>query len=179
MCETSGKRKLYIVLSRSGTVLARAIQVVTRKYYNHTSVSFDKSLDTFYSFGRRNPRLMFPAGFIIEGVHRGFFGIHPHTKICVLEGEITREDYRLIQQRLAPFIAQPRKYKYGVAHLPLMIRGMPYRSENNYVCSVFAAYLLRNILNFEKDYSLVYPEDFYKFNFKKIYEGEAGDYDYE
>lgn len=172
-------KKIYIVLSRSNTILARAIRIFTKKYYNHTSVAFDKSLDIFYSFGRRNPRLMFPAGFIIEGVHSGFFGIHPKTRICVLEGEISDEDFDTVQSRLAPFIANPKKYKYGVLQMPKMMAGKPYRSEDHFVCSVFAAYLFRDILNFEKDYSLVYPEDFYKFNFKKIYEGTARDYNYE
>lgn len=172
-------KKIYIVLSRSGTVLARAIRLVTKKYYNHTSVSFDRSLDVFYSFGRRNPRLLFPRGFITEGVHKGFFGLHPDTRICVLEGEISDRDFTLVQQRLAPFVARPKRYKYGVLNLIKMWAGRPYRTENKYVCSVFAAYLLDGILDFGKDYSLVYPEDFYNFGFKKIYEGTAGDYSYE
>lgn len=172
-------KKVYIVLSRSGTILARAIQVFTKKYYNHTSISFEKSLDTFYSFGRRNPYLMFPAGFITEGVHRGFFGVHPNTKICVMEGEISDGDFDTVQKKLAPFIANPKKYKYGITQMIKMMRGVPYRSEDHFVCSVFAAYLLKDALDFGKDYSLVYPEDFYMLGFDKIYEGTAGDYEYD
>lgn len=172
-------KKFYIVLSRSNTLFARLIRLVTHKYYNHTSFTFDKSLDVFYSFGRRNPKHMFPAGFIIEGVHSGFFGLHPDVKICVLEGEISEENYEIIQERLKPFIANPKKYIYGTFQTINMTLGKPYRSEDHFVCSVFVAYLFRDILDFGKDYSLVYPEDFYKFNFKKIYEGTAGDYTYE
>ena len=160
-------------------MFARGIRIFTRKYYNHTSVSFDKSLEVFYSFGRRNPRLMFPAGFIIEGVHSGFFGLHPKTEICVLEGEISDDDYETVKSRLAPFIAQPKKYKYGVIQVPKMMLGIKDRSKTRYVCSVFAAYLFKGMLDFGKDYSLVYPEDFYRFNFEKIYEGTTGDYNYE
>ena len=60
-----------------------------------------------------------------------------------------------------------------------MMAGKPYRSEDHYVCSVFAAYLLNDHLDFGKDYSLVYPEDFYIFGFDKIYEGTTGEYKYE
>jgi len=83
--------KVYIILSRSNTLLARFIRLVTKKYYNHASLSFDRSLETFYSFGRLNPKLMFPAGFITEGVKSGYFGLHPGTKIMVLERELPEE----------------------------------------------------------------------------------------
>lgn len=172
-------KKFYIVLSRSHTIFAIIIRLFTKKYYNHTSVAFDESLEEFYSFGRRNPRLMFPAGFIIEGVHRGFFGIHPKTKICVLEGELSREEWRLVQSRLEPFKAEPTKYKYSLVQAAMMALNKPYHHPTNYVCSVFAAYLFRDILDFGKDWSLVYPEDFTKFGFKKIYEGTTGEYKYE
>ncbi|MEG1781959.1 MAG: hypothetical protein RR253_01790 [Oscillospiraceae bacterium] len=172
-------KKFYIVLSRSGTILARAIRIFTKKYYNHTSISFERSLNTFYSFGRRNPRLMFPAGFITEGVHSGFFALHPKTKICVLEGEMSEEAFCGVQKKLEPFIREPKKYKYGILQMLKMMTGKPYRSQDHYVCSVFAAYLLDDYFDFGKDYSLVYPEDFYIFDFKKIYEGTTGEYEYE
>ncbi len=173
-------KHMYIILSRSQTLFAKAIRLVTRKYYNHTSVAFDPSLDVFYSFGRRNPRRMFPAGFITEGVHSGFFGIHPKTPICVLELDLTEEQYQLVQQRLRPFIDHPMEHKYGVQHVvPMALGFKTHRDNKDYVCSVFAAKLLENIYSFEKDFSLVYPEDFYKLNPNKIYEGTAGNYNYE
>lgn len=172
-------KELYIVLSRSQTIFAKAIRLVTRKHYNHTSIAFDESLDTFYSFGRINPRLMFPAGFITEGVHNGFFKIHPDCEICVLKTAVSDEDMRLIQDRLNVFIADARKYKYDVFHIPHMMLERAYTPKNNYVCSVFVASLLKDIFDFGKDYSLVYPEDFYRLKYDKIYEGTAGDYNYE
>ncbi len=169
-------KDVYIVLSRSHTILARAIRIFTKKYYNHTSVSFDLSLEPFYSFGRRNPKYMFPAGFIIEGVRSGFFGLHPDTKICVLKTQVTDEEYDLMQKRLQPFIKEPLKYKYGVLQLFYMMFNINYTPKTQYVCSVFVASLFRGILDFDRDYTKMYPEDFYQFNFEKIFEGDAGDY---
>ncbi len=171
-------KDVFIVLSRSHTILARAIRIFTKKYYNHTSISFTESLDVFYSFGRRNPKYMFPAGFITEGVKSGFFGLHPNTKICVLKFSVKDEEFNQIQEKLQPFIKEPLKYKYGVFQMPLMMMGIKYTPKNQYVCSVFTAYLLKDILPFNKDYSLIYPEDYYQFNFEKIYEGDAGNYEY-
>lgn len=172
-------KNFYIVLSRSHTIFAIIIRCFTRKYYNHTSVAFDKSLDEFYSFGRRNPRFMFPAGFITEGAHKGFFQIHPKTKIRVLEGELTQEQYEIVMEKLTPFKENPKKYKYGLIQAVMMVLNIPYHSDTHYVCSVFAAYLFKDIFDFGKDYSLVFPEDFCKLGLNKIYEGRTGDYRYE
>ncbi len=169
-------KDVYIILSRSGTVLARAIRAFTKKYYNHTSIAFDLSLEPFYSFGRRNPKHMFPAGFITEGVHSGFFKLHPTTKICVLKTQVSEEEYTLIQKRLKKFTDNPLKFKYGVLQMPLMMINKTYTPKTRYVCSVFVASLFRDILKFDRDYTLMYPEDYYQFNFEKIYEGNAGDY---
>ena len=93
---------------------------------------------------------------------------------------MTREQYRLIQERLKPFIENPKKYKYDVFHRFFnMPFNRPYKNKNNYVCSVFAANLLRDIYDMGKDCSLVYPEDFYRLKYNKIYEGTARDYKYE
>lgn len=172
-------RDVYVILSRSQTMFAKAIRLFTRKYYNHASIAFDESLEPFYSFGRRNPRLAFPAGFIVEGVHSGFFKIHPTTEICVLKTQISEDDMALMQERLSVFLRDKKRYKYDVLHVPYMMANKEYEPTNAYTCSVFVASLFRDIYDFGKDYSLVYPEDFYKLNYDKIYEGTAGDYNYE
>ncbi len=169
-------KDVYIILSRSGTPLAKAIRAFTKKYYNHTSIAFDVSLEPFYSFGRRNPKKMFPAGFIIEGVHSGFFKLHPTTKICVLKTQITNEEFKITQDRLKKFVDNPKKYKYGIWQMPLMMMNKTYTPKTRYVCSVFVASLLKDILKYDRDYTLMYPEDFYQFNFEKIFEGDAQDY---
>ena len=169
--------QVYIILSRSNTVLARFIRLVTKKYYNHASLSFERSLDTFYSFGRLNPRLMFPAGFITEGVRSGYFGLHPKTKIMVLERDLPDEDIEVAKDNLLPFINRERRFKYGIWHFPNIYRGKTYRDDRNYVCSVFVAYVMKHAFDYGKDYSLVMPEDFHKLGANVIYEGNRGDYD--
>lgn len=172
-------KKFYIVLSRSNTIVALLVRTFTHKFYNHTSLAFTPDLDKFYSFGRKDPRHLLPAGFITEGVHNGYFGLWPQTQIAVLEAELPEEEFDLLQNQLNEFRSQREMYKYNIMGLPTAFFGIPWHRQTKYTCSSFVAYCFRGILDFDKHYSLTQPEDFYKFNFKKIYEGTAGDYNYE
>ena len=40
--------KVYIVISQTGTILSRIIKLLTRKNYNHASISLDKELNEMY-----------------------------------------------------------------------------------------------------------------------------------
>ena len=169
----------YIVLSRSHTTVAMLVRMFTNKYYSHTSLAFSEDLDRFHSFGRKNPRLILPAGYIEESVDSGYFGIWPNTKIAVLKGRLDDEQYRLLQSRLNEFSQDSEEYRYSIRGLISVYLGIPWHRTRHYTCSGFVAYLFRDILNFDKDYSLVEPEDFYKFGFETIYEGTAGEYNNE
>ena len=169
----------YLVLSRSHTTVAMLVRKFTGKYYSHASLGFSPKLDTFHSFGRKNPKVMLPAGFITEGIDSGYFGLWPDTKILVLKGSLNDEEFGILQERIKGFELDRRRYRYNIMGLVTSYIGIPWHRAKHYTCSGFIAYLFRGILDFEKDYSLVEPEDFYKFGFEKIYEGTAGEYDHE
>ena len=48
------------------------IHFVSAEEYTHASLCLDGSLQQFYSFGRKNSYLMFPAGFVQEELDRGW-----------------------------------------------------------------------------------------------------------
>ncbi len=172
-------KKYYIILSRSKTTVALLVRFFSKKYYSHASLSFDPRLDTFYSFGRKNPLIMLPAGFITEGIDKGYFGVYPKTEIDVLEGELTDEEYDLLQEHLKEFTEKRQRYKYNLLGLPLGFFGIPNERKRHFTCSGFVAYVFRDIFDFGMHYSLVEPEHFYKMNLKSIYKGTAGGYKYE
>lgn len=169
----------YLVLSHSNTLMALAVRFFTGAYWNHTSIALSRELDEFYSFGRKNPRMMFPAGFISEGVHTGYFGLKPQTKIQVLQAQLSDDEYRRLLTQLDKFRRRKNEYKYNILGLPVAFFNIPWGRHKHYTCSGFAAYCMRDIIKFNKHYSLIKPEDFNMFNFEKIYEGTAGDYNYE
>lgn len=168
--------KVYIVLSKSNTILARIVRLYTRKKYSHTSLALDKSLDTIYSFGRRHPRLILPAGFISERRGKGYFDLFPHTPICVLEVSLTDSQLSEVKDKLVPFIHEPDRYLYDIVSLPAMAFGRAIKRKNRYVCSSFVAYILEHCLDFKTEYQLVYPEDYFHLGLKKVYEGEVQHY---
>lgn len=167
---------VYIVLSRSKTVLARVIQIITRKKYNHSSLALDESCDTFYSFGRLYPRLLLPAGFITEGADKGFFEVHPDCPCAVYEVPLTAQQHALVRERLAPFIAQPEKHKYSIIGLFYQYFQIVRKQDDNYVCAAFIAQMLDGMIDMGKHYSLVYPHEFQEIGLECIFEGIIGDY---
>ena len=48
-------KKIYIVLTHSGTALSKIIKGFTKDEFSHVSISLDKELNEMYSFGRLNP----------------------------------------------------------------------------------------------------------------------------
>lgn len=64
-------RKVYIVLTYTGTILSRIVKMYTRREYSHVSIAFDEDLKEMYSFGRLNPYNPFIGGFVYERIDRG------------------------------------------------------------------------------------------------------------
>lgn len=71
MIEEVKTKKIYIILTYSGTILSRLIKVYTREKYCHVSVALDENLNEMYSFGRLNLIIhllldLFMKNFILE-----------------------------------------------------------------------------------------------------------------
>ena len=87
---------IYIVVSRTNTTLGRLIQRKLGVAYNHCSISLDASLETIYSFGRKELRNIFRAGFVQESKSRGFFKEHNDSGIAVVRISVSVEEYEQI-----------------------------------------------------------------------------------
>lgn len=155
-------RKIYIVLSQTGTCFSRAIKFYTRYNYNHTSIALDKELKELYSFGRRTLRLPLPAGFVHEDKDSGIFKIYKNTTCRVYELDVTEEEYDMVKDIIDNFKKEGIKYKYSVLGIIAIMLHIPYNRKYHYVCSQFVAHVLKEgkIVEFDKDTSLVKPEDF-------------------
>lgn len=67
------EKKIYILLTDTGTLFTKLIKLYTKKPYNHASISFDSELSEVYSFGRKTARNPFIGGFVKEDVDKGLF----------------------------------------------------------------------------------------------------------
>jgi len=59
-------KKIYVILTQTGTVPAKIIKFITKAPYNHTSITSDEGLYEIYSFCRKFKRTPIPAGFVNE-----------------------------------------------------------------------------------------------------------------
>ena len=55
-------KNIYILLTRSRTILSRLIHLATNDTYTHASIAWDDELTTLCSFARRHTSLPLPAG---------------------------------------------------------------------------------------------------------------------
>ena len=66
-------KKVYIILTHTGTIVSRIIRCYTGHEFSHVSISLDEELTKMYSFGRLNPYNTFIGGFVNERLNSGTF----------------------------------------------------------------------------------------------------------
>ena len=76
-------KTIYILLTRSGTLLSKLVYAATGASYTHASMSFDAELSCLYSSTRKNGYTMFPAGPSKEYLNRGVFRLRDNAP-CAL-----------------------------------------------------------------------------------------------
>lgn len=89
-----GKKKIYIVLTYTGTILSRIIRVYTKAKYCHVSLALDEDLNEMYSFGRLNPYNPFIGGFVHERINIGTFKRFKNTEALICSLELTDRQYK-------------------------------------------------------------------------------------
>ena len=89
-------KKIYFVLTYTGTILSRIVHIYTGQEFCHSSLSLDAELNEMYSFGRLNPYNPFIGGFVHEGINIGTFKRFKNTKTEIYSLEITAKQYNKI-----------------------------------------------------------------------------------
>ena len=171
------KKKIYIMYSYTGTVLSKIIRVFTHEKYAHVSISIDKKLKKVYSFGRQNPRWMFPCGFAIEDIHL-ISQVCKNTKCQLYELEISQHSYYKLKRNLKKYIKNKNSYHYNIKGLLHINFNRIYQRDSHFVCSQFIGKLFidSEICEFDKDYSILKPKDIVTIpNMNLLYEGKIID----
>lgn len=155
-------KTIYILLTRSDTILSRLVQLFTRDPYTHASISFDECLQPLYSSARKNGETMFPAGPCTEVFHRGFYYKHRNIPCALYELSVPNEVYEAARQEAQQFARNSDLYSFNILGLILCKLGIPFHPRYKYFCSQFVAeILLRSCaLELPKDTSLMKPMDY-------------------
>ncbi len=172
-------KPIYIVVSQTGTVLSRILKIITRKEYNHASISFEDDLNIMYSFGRKRPNNPFIAGFVTESASFGTFKRFSNTSIVVVKLSLNIEDYENLKSFINSMLMEPKKYGYNYLGLYLAALKIPFRCDNRYYCSEFVRDILvkNNVDGADKLSKIIHPMSFLNLPETKIvYRGKLKDY---
>lgn len=165
-------KKVYIVLTHTGTLLSRMIKGFTKDEFTHSSIALDVELKQMYSFGRLNAYNPFIGGFVHESIHNGTFGRFYNTQAKIYALEITDKQYESIQKRISQIETAKENYTFNV--WGLFAAGFHKRigKEHSFYCAEFVKYILENSGIQTNLPEIIKPEDFKKLeNLELIYEG--------
>lgn len=167
-------KKIYILLSRTGTLPSRFIHTFTRGDFTHTSLALTPQTDRFYSYARRKLRNLFNAGIIIENIHDFVFARYPNCRCALFSLEVSDEAYEKMEGSVKELLENYEKATYNFLGAIPMRMGIRIPRKYKLVCSQFVARVLESSGEIElpKDPYLMLPNDFPKIKaIQKIYEG--------
>ena len=176
--ESTGNKKVYIVLSQTGTILSRILKLLTRAPYNHSSIALTEDLQTMYSFGRVHPYNPFIGGFVQESPAYGTFKRFKNTKVMVLETEISSDTYSELGQLIQQMMKEKARYHYNYLGLFLAAIRVHRQKRDCYYCSEFvkAMVVRMGLPGAEEIPDIVKPIHFLTVPHKTVYVGKLQEY---
>ena len=169
---------IYIAMVDTPGIFAAVIRRFLRQRYIHVVLGMDAGLEEAYSFGRRNPRVPWFAGFEREDKQK-ILRAFPTAVYQVCELECSAAQKAGIRERLRRDYARRFHYHYAVPGLPFIALGRPFYLKDQYTCSSYIARLLEEykIMIADKHFSLVTPKYFCQYPYKMVvYEGSLAEF---
>lgn len=153
-------KKIYIVLTYTGTILSKLVKMYTRREFSHVSIALDEDLEQMYSFGRLNPYNPFIGGFVQEGIDRGTFKRFKKTKTRIYSLQVQDEQYEKIVEVINDIKNNKFDYKFNVLGLIGVVIHFKVKKEKCFYCAEFVKYVLEKSHIEENLPELIKPEDF-------------------
>ena len=171
-------KTIYILLTRSGTLLSNLVYAFTGANYTHASMAFDEDLSCLYSSTRKNGYTMFPAGPSKEYLNKGIFRLRENVPCALYALEVTDEAYMRARRRAEHMMAHGRLYRFNTLGLLLCGLHIRWQRRRHYFCSQFVSEMLEKsgAMELPKDSSLMHPSDYTAIpQLKRLYEGRLAD----
>lgn len=105
-------KTIYILLTRSGTLLSKLVYAATGASYTHASMAFDADLSCLYSSTRKNGYTMFPAGPSKEYLNKGVFRLRDNAPCALYALEVSDEAYSHALHRAEEFMRHSEEYSF-------------------------------------------------------------------
>ena len=171
-------KKIYILLSRTGTAPSKLIYLFTRKKYTHASIALEPSTDKFYSYARRRLHNFMVAGFIHEDTQSGVFNLFSEGSCELFSLEVSEESYEKIKELIQLHDDNYDKCTYKFSSFISMPLHIKRKLDFKLACSQFVAKMLyeSGACELPKHPSLMHPTDFTHIDkIKSIYVGKIKD----
>ncbi len=155
-------KKIYILLSDTGTLLTNVIKRYTKAPYNHASIAFHPDLSEVYSFGRKEPGNPWIGGFVKENINCGLYKLKPDTTCAVYSLTVSNDAYHKMLICIQDFERNKNDYKYNFIGLFGVALNMTIDRSHAYFCSQFVATVLNSggIEIVDKPACFTTPNDF-------------------
>ena len=173
-------KKVFIILTHTGTTLSKIIKSYTKDEFSHCSISLDNELKEMYSFGRLNPYNPFWGGFVHEGIDIGTFKRFKATMTNIYSLDVTDEQYDQIKGIINYIKDTKELHKFNV--LGLFAVGFHKRIsfDNSFYCAEFVKYVLEKSGVETNLPEMIKPEDFKKLkDIRLVYQVKLKDYNVE
>lgn len=169
---------IYIIVSQTGTTVAKIIKFFTRKPYNHSSIASDLTLSDMYSFCRKYTPFPLPAGFNQEIVGEGTLGRFSYIPCEIYMLPVTSEQKDNFYKILNHFKKYQDSYSYNIMGFWSIPFRLHLERKNKFVCSQFVAYIIQESgINLNKPVCMYSPEDLRHLpDTKLIYRGELNEF---
>lgn len=167
-------RYIYLMLTRSTTILSKIIFLATGAQYTHVSLGLDSPSGPFFSFGREYSTFLFPSGFVSESPATGLWARHPETPCCLLRTEVSESAYQSLAAQVSLMELNRKRYHFSVIGIVGCFFHMPISRPRHFFCSEFVSKTLQvaGVLPFRLQPALTRPVDFLSMDdFSIIYQG--------
>lgn len=170
-------KKIYIILTHTGTTLSKIIKTYTRCEFSHVSIALDEDLNRMYSFGRLHAYNPFWGGFVHEEIDKGTFKRFKNTGTRVYSLEISNEQYELIEKEIEKFEFEKKKYKFNILGLIGVVLKRKMGRKNAFYCAEFVKHIIETAQVTNDLPIIIKPEDFKKIKgLEQIYTGLLREY---
>lgn len=161
-------------MAQTGTRPASFFRFVTKKPFNHVSLSGDVTLSEMYSFCRTYRRFPLPATFNRETVGEGTLGNFGTIPCEIYRIQVTREQKENYYRIIRHFSDNRNVYSYNILGLLTVYLDIEWSRKKKFLCSQFVAYTMDKIgIHLDKPFCLYKPDDFRSFpGASLIYSGE-------
>ena len=130
-------KRVYVMFSSTHKATGQFIRAVTRFEYNHVSIGFSPTIDTWYSFARRFRSNPWSGGFVIETWSRLCDG--GDIPVCICSCDIPDSKYADIQAMIKQFEEQASLTLYNYLGAAGSVLGLRVKVPYSFTCVEFVS----------------------------------------